>query len=484
MVKGILRGGTKMNPETQKKPTLYVALIPIIFMVIALIIGIGIYETDPHIPLFLSAIVASITALSLGYSWNTLEKGIIKGVSLSLQAILILLVIGIIIGTWIAGGIVPTMIYYGMEILSPTYFLFAACLISCIVALASGNAWTAAGTIGIALMGVSEGLGVNPAMAAGAVISGVYFGDKISPLSETTNLTPGVAGSELFEHIKHMLYTTIPSLIISLIIYFILGFFSSGDGSDIEQVALLQENLSQIYNLSPWLLVVPAIVIMMMIRKMPAMPALAIGSLMGAVCAILVQGVSIKETLTTMYYGYSIETDMEVLNNLLNNGGVEAMLWTVSLILIAMSFGGILEIAGFFAVIVESLMNLVKSTGSLITTTVGTSIASNIVGCDQYLSIIIPARMYAAEYKRRGLKLKNLSRTVEDAGTMTSPLVPWNTCGAFMFATLGVSALSYAPFAFLCLLSPIFAIIYGFTGFTIEYEEGHQEQEVKALSNS
>ncbi|MBU8790811.1 Na+/H+ antiporter NhaC [Oceanobacillus caeni] len=473
-----------MNPETQKKPTLYVALIPIIFMVIALIIGIGIYETDPHIPLFLSAIVASITALSLGYSWNTLEKGIIKGVSLSLQAILILLVIGIIIGTWIAGGIVPTMIYYGMEILSPTYFLFAACLISCIVALASGNAWTAAGTIGIALMGVSEGLGVNPAMAAGAVISGVYFGDKISPLSETTNLTPGVAGSELFEHIKHMLYTTIPSLIISLIIYFILGFFSSGDGSDIEQVALLQENLSQIYNLSPWLLVVPAIVIMMMIRKMPAMPALAIGSLMGAVCAILVQGVSIKETLTTMYYGYSIETDMEVLNNLLNNGGVEAMLWTVSLILIAMSFGGILEIAGFFAVIVESLMNLVKSTGSLITTTVGTSIASNIVGCDQYLSIIIPARMYAAEYKRRGLKLKNLSRTVEDAGTMTSPLVPWNTCGAFMFATLGVSALSYAPFAFLCLLSPIFAIIYGFTGFTIEYEEGHQEQEVKALSNS
>ncbi|GIO19676.1 Na+/H+ antiporter NhaC [Oceanobacillus oncorhynchi subsp. incaldanensis] len=471
-----------MNSEMPKKPTLYVALIPIIFMVVALIIGIGIYEADPHIPLFLSAIVATITALFLGYSWDTLEKGIIKGVSLSLQAILILLVIGIIIGTWIAGGIVPTMIYYGLEILSPTYFLFAACLISCIVALASGNAWTAAGTIGIALMGVSEGLGVNPAMAAGAIISGVYFGDKISPLSETTNLAPGVAGSELFEHIKHMLYTTVPALIISLIIYFILGFFSSGNGSDIEQVALLQENLSQIYKLSPWLLVVPAIVIMMMIRRIPAIPALSIGSLMGAVCAILVQGVSIKETFTTMYYGYSIETDMEVLNNLLNNGGIEAMLWTVSLILIAMSFGGILERAGFFAVIVESLMNLAKSTGSLITTTVGTSIASNIVGCDQYLSIIIPARMYAAEYKKRGLKLKNLSRTVEDAGTMTSPLVPWNTCGAFMFATLGVSAISYAPFAFLCLLSPIFAIIYGFTGFTIEYEEIHQEQEKKALS--
>lgn len=465
-----------MNSESIRKPTLLIALIPIIFMVISLFIGIGIYGADPHIPLFLSAVVASITALSLGYSWETVEKGMIKGVSLSLQAVLILLVIGVIIGTWIAGGIVPTMIYYGLEILSPTYFLVAACVISCIVALASGNAWTAAGTIGIALMGVSEGLGINPAMAAGAVISGVYFGDKISPLSETTNLAPGVAGSELFEHIKHMLYTTTPALIISLILYFILGFFVSGNGSNTEQVTLLQENLSQIYYLSPWLLVVPAIVIVMMIKKLPAMPALAIGSIMGAFCAIIVQGVSIEETLTTMYYGFSAETGMEVLDNLLNNGGIQAMLWTISLILIAMSFGGILEKAGFFATIVESLMKLVKSTGSLITTTVGTSIASNIIGCDQYLSIIIPARMYAEEYKSWGLKLKNLSRTVEDAGTMTSPLVPWNTCGAFMYATLGVSALSYAPFAFLALLSPIFAIIYGFTGFTIEHEEGVKRQ--------
>lgn len=454
-----------------KQPTLLVALIPILFMVLALVVGIGFLGADPHIPLFLSGVVAVIVALALGHSWKSLEKGMINGITLSLQAVMILVVIGMIIGTWLAGGIVPTMIYYGLEILSPTYFLFAACLISCIVAIAAGNAWTAAGTIGIALMGVGEGLGVNLAMVAGAVVSGVYFGDKISPLSETTNLAPGVAGSELFEHIKHMMFTTIPALVISLILYFILGFTLSNSGTDIQQISAIQSNLGDIFTISPWLLLVPALVIAMMIKRVPAMPALAIGAIMGAVCAVMVQGIPVKEAITVMHYGYTAETGMEVLDSLLNNGGVEAMLWTISLILIAMSFGGILEKAGFFQAIVDSLLKLAKSTGSLISTTVATAVATNVVGCDQYLGIIIPARMYAKEFKKRGLKMKNLSRTVEDAGTMTSPLIPWNTCGAFMFATLGVSAFSYAPFAFLCLLSPLFAIIYGFTGFSIEYEE-------------
>ncbi|WP_240375900.1 Na+/H+ antiporter NhaC [Bacillus piscicola] len=468
-----------MTTETKegRRPSLLVALIPIVFMVVALFVGIAKYGADPHIPLFLSGVVAAIVALSLGYSWKTLESGMIKGISLALQAVVILVIIGMIIGTWLAGGIVPTMIYYGLTILSPTYFLFAACVIACIVAIAAGNAWTAAGTIGIALMGVGEGLGVNTAMVAGAVISGVYFGDKISPLSETTNLAPGVAGAELFEHIKHMMFTTIPALVISLILYLILGFVSSGDGSNLGQVASLQNNLTELFTITPWLLIVPAIVIIMMISKVPAIPALSIGALLGAICAVLVQGVPVGETISAMYYGYAAETGVEILDNLLNNGGIEAMMFTVSLIIIAMSFGGILETAGFFTTIVENLMKLAKSTGRLISTTVATSITANVVGCEQYLSIIIPARMYAEEYKKRGLKMKNLSRTVEDAGTMTSPLVPWNTCGAFMYATLGVSAFSYAPFAFLCILSPIIAIIYGFTGFSIEFEDSKQDYE-------
>ncbi|MFB5660427.1 Na+/H+ antiporter NhaC [Alteribacillus sp. HJP-4] len=465
----------KEQNREPKKPTLIHALIPIIFMVAALFVGIARYEADPHIPLFLSGVVATIVAFSLGYRWKRLEEGMIRGISLALQAVIILVIIGTIIGSWLAGGIVPTMIFYGLDILSPTYFLVAACAISCIVAVASGNAWTAAGTIGIALMGVGEGLGLNVGMVAGAVISGIYFGDKVSPLSETTNLAPGVAGAELFEHIKHMMFTTIPALVISLIIYFVMGFWASGAGNSISQVAELQAAIGDRFLVTPWLLIVPGMIIVMMVMKMPAIPALTIGSLMGIFCSIVVQGVPVSDSISALFYGYTSDTNNEILSNLLNNGGIEAMMYTVSLLIIALSFGGILETAGFFAVIVENLMKLAKSTGSLISTTVATSMTANVVGCEQYLSIIIPARMYAGEYKKRRLKMKNLSRTVEDAGTMTSPLVPWNTCGAFMFATLGVSAFAYAPYAFLALLSPIIAIIYGYTGFTIEYEDDADE---------
>ncbi|WP_243292680.1 Na+/H+ antiporter NhaC [Bacillus sp. FJAT-47783] len=458
-----------------KKPTLFVALIPILFMMVALFFGIGVFEADPHIPLLLSGAVATIVALSLGYTWKELEKGMLDGVRLALQAIFILMIIGSIIGSWIAAGIVPTMIYYGLDILSPGYFLVAACGISCIVALASGNAWTAAGTIGIAIMGIGHGLGMNMAMVAGAVISGVYFGDKISPLSETTNLAPGITGAELFEHIKHMLYTTIPSLAIALILYALLGLQFAGNGANIQEVAELQHQLKQLFHISPWLLLAPIFVIFMMVLKIPAIPGLTIGSLIGTLCAIFVQGVPIQDAISVLYYGYSVETGMEVVDNLLNNGGIEAMMYTVSLIIIAMSFGGILETSKIFETIVTSLIKLAKSTGSLITTTVATCFSANVVGCDQYLSIIIPGRMYANEYKKRGLKAKNLSRTLEDAGTMTSPLVPWNTCGAFMFATLGVPTLSYAPYAFLCIISPLIAIIYGFTGFKIEYMSKQNE---------
>ncbi|PCF93963.1 Na+/H+ antiporter NhaC [Vreelandella nigrificans] len=463
---------TKEDQETQDipRPSLTAAMIPIVFMAASLGLLIGYFETDPHLPLFLSAVVAAAVALATGCRWKQLEVGIMRSIGLTTQAIVILLIIGTIIGYWIAGGVVPTMIYYGLSILAPDYFLVAACLICCVVSLAGGNAWTAAGTIGIALMGVGEGLGINPAMVAGAVISGVYFGDKISPLSETTNMASGVVGVDLFEHIRYMLYTTVPAISVALVLYTIIGLSMTPSGDGATQVIELQQSLNELFIISPWLLLVPALVIVMMVKKVPAIPALSIGSLMGFICAIVIQGVPLGDSFTIFVEGYAVDTGNEAVDELLTNGGVDSMMWTVSLIIIAMSFGGILESAGFFRTIVESLLKLAKTTGSLIATTVATSMTANVVGCDQYLSIILPARMYASEYKRRALKLKNLSRTVEDAGTMTSPLVPWNTCGAFMFATLGVSAFSYAPYAFLALLSPVFAIIYGFTGFKIAYE--------------
>lgn len=475
--------GRGMIMQKKKTPSLGVALIPIIAMAVFLFAGIFMFEADPHIPLILSSMVAAIVSMYLGYTWSELEKGIIKAVSLSLQALLILMIIGTIIGTWLAGGIVPTMIYYGLEILPPAYFLPAAAVICSIVAIASGNAWTAAGTIGIAIMGVGVGLGVNPAMVAGAVISGCYFGDKISPLSETTNMAPGITGVALFDHIRHMLYTTIPALIISVVIYFFLGLSLNSKGAGVDKIEGLQQNLSDIFIISPWLLIVPVVVLGLIAMKTPAIPGLIIGSLIGALVAVFVQGTAVADIFAIMIYGFEKETGNEVLNNLLNNGGTEAMMYTVSLVMIAMSFGGILETSGVLGVIVTSLLKLAKSTGSLIATTVATCITTNVVACDQYLSILIPGRMYVSAYRKRGLHPKNLSRSLEDAGTMTSPLVPWNTCGAFMAATLGVSTFQYAPYAFLCIISPLIAILYGFTGFRIEKLSQEDIDRFKMIEN-
>lgn len=467
-----------------RKPTLVEALIPIVFMVIALIVGIFIYGADPHIPLLLSAGVATIIAFRLGFKWTEIEQGMLDAVRLALQAVVILMVIGTIIGSWIASGIVPTMIFYGLDILSPSYFLVAACGISCIVSIASGNAWTAAGTIGIAIMGIGHGLGIDPAMVAGAVISGVYFGDKVSPLSETTNLAPGIVGSELFEHIKHMLFTTVPALVIALMVFAILDFKYSSGGAGIEEVQMLQNQLNEIYTITPWLLIVPMFIIVMMIFKIPALPGLTIGSILGAICSVVVQKVPVGDAINILYYGYSIDTGSEVVDNLLNNGGIESVMFTVSLIIIAMCFGGILEFTKIFEVLVEQIIKFARKTGSLVAATVVTCISSNIVGCEQYMSIIVPGRMYAEEYEKRGLKSKNLSRTLEDAGTMTSPLVPWNTCGVFMATTLGVSTISYLPFAILCLISPVIAIIYGFLGFKVEYKDDYMKENAHVVEKA
>lgn len=467
--------------EEGRLPSIFEALIPVIFMMFALVSGIFFLQTSPHIPLLLSVCAAAVVAMRLGYSWRRVERGMLDAVRLAMQAVVILMVIGTIIASWIAGGIVPTLIYYGLNILEPQYFLVAACAICCIISIAAGNAWTAAGTIGIAIMGIGYGLGMQPEMVAGAVISGVYFGDKISPLSESTNLAPGIVGVDLFEHIQYMLYTTIPALILSLILFTILGFTQANTSVDVTTVTLaLQRDIKEIFVISPWLLLVPTFIIVMMIFKIPAFPGLMIGSSLGVLCAIFIQDVDPSMVMNALYDGYSIETPNKTLNDLLNNGGINAVLSTVSLVIIAMCFGGILEFTKIFEVIVSYIVKIAKTTKSLIISTVFTCITGNIVGCDQYMSIIIPGRMYADEYRKRGIKAKVLSRTLEDAGTMTSPLIPWNTCGAFMTTTLGVASFSYLPYTFLCLLSPVIAIIYAMTGITIEhYDDGEKPRRLK-----
>ena len=453
----------------KKKATIGHALIPILVLILSLFVGIVYLETDAHIPILIAIIVAAAVGIfSLGYTWGEVEKGAIETIQMSMQAILILMVIGTVVGSWILSGTVPAMIYYGLKILSPGIFLVATAIICSIVSLATGSSWTTAGTVGIALMGVGAGLGIPNYITAGAVVSGAYFGDKISPLSDTTNLAPAMAGSTLFEHIKYMFWTTIPSMAVALVLYGIIGARYAGSQLDTSNIQVILDGIAANFNISPILFLPPIIVIGLVIMKVPALPGLISGTVIGGIFAAVFQGAGLGDIINTAHYGFEIESGVEMVDELLNRGGLDSMMWTVSLILLAMTFGGIMERTGMLHAIASAILKLAKNTGSLVLATVLTSIAINILAADQYLAIVIPGRMYKDAYDEAGLEPRLLSRTLEDAGTMTSSLIPWNTCGAYMSSVLLVSPLAYAPFAFLNLLNPVIAVFYAYTGISIK----------------
>lgn len=420
-----------------------------------------------QIPLAAAAAIAALMALRLGWSWREIEHSFLDGIRLSLGACLILLVVGMLIGTWIAGGIVPMLIVYGLKLISPDYFLVAACACCAIVSLATGSSWTTAGTVGIAFIGIGTGLGIPLPLVAGAIVSGAYFGDKMSPLSDTTNLAPAVAGSELFEHVRHMMWTTGPSMTIALLLYWVIGLNYGGDGAALDNVQVITSTLEKSYHITPWLLIAPVLVLIMVALRMPALPAVFIGSIVGGIIATVAQGVSLASVLDLAYNGVKAGTGVAAVDELLSRGGMSSMFGTIGIILCAMCFGGVMEKSGMLGVIAAAILRLAKGTGGLITATVATCLGSNIVAPDQYLAIVVPGRMYRDAYRKAGLHPKNLSRALEDSATITSPLVPWNSCGAFMFATLGVFPLAYAPYAFLNLINPLISIFYGWTGWTI-----------------
>lgn len=430
------------------------------------ILGTGGYV---HIPLIIAGIFGAIVAVANGFKWSYIEKGIVNNIGRSMQAILILFTVGMLIGSWIAGGIVPAMIYYGLIILSPGIFLIATCLICSIVSLATGSSWTTSGTVGIALIGVGAGLGISLPMVAGAIISGAYFGDKMSPLSDTTNLAPAMAGSSLFDHVKHMIFTTGPSLIIALIIYGVLGMGHAGANTDLSGVTVLMDTLQENFYISPILIIPPLLVIAMVVFKVPALPGLIGGVLLGIICAVAFQGGNIGDLATiNLYDGYISETGNEFVDNLLTRGGLQSMFYSTTLILCAMTIGGVLESTDMLKIICEALLKFAKSTGSLVLVTIITCIFCNLAASDQYLSIVLPGRMYKNAYEDRKLKNKNLSRVLEDSGTLTSALVPWNTCGTYQATTLGIATAAYAPYCFLNLLNPLISLFYGYTGITME----------------
>lgn len=443
------------------------ALLPIVTMIVVMIFTIVKLEQEPHIPLMIGTAIAAIVAWKHGYTWNEIQEMMFKGIRLALPAVIIIMLVGLTIGAWIGGGIIATMIYYGLKIINPAFFLVTITIICLIVATVTGTSWGTMGTVGVAGMGIGMSMGIPAPMIAGAVISGSYFGDKMSPLSDTTNLAAGLTNTDLFDHIKNMFYTTIPGLIIALIVYAILGrqfTVTNTNLSDIEKIITV---LQQHFVISPWLLLVPAVVIVLVMRKVPAVPALVVGILLGFLTQVFVQGGSASFAVQVLQTGYEIESGNAMVDELFNRGGLDSMMYTVSMTIVAMTFGGVLEFSGMLKTIMNQLLKMIKSAGQLIATTVGAAFFTNATCSEQYISIVVPSRMFARVYREKGLHSKNLSRALEDGGTLTSVFIPWNTCGVFILGTLGVHAFEYAPYAVLNYAVPIISIIFAFTGITI-----------------
>lgn len=457
-------------------PSLLTSVIPLFLLFALLAYNVYMYGDDSvsganQTALILSAAFAAIIGLSKGLSWSSIQENVLENIKAATPAILILLMVGALIGSWLLGGIVPSMIYYGLGIFSPTIFVASACVITAIAAIVIGSSWSTSATLGVALMSIGYAMGINPGLVAGAIVSGAYFGDKMSPLSDTTNLASGVAGVDLFTHIRYLSLTAFPSLVISLLLYTVLGWYFGGDTSNADNTARYQDIIAQQFNVNPLLLLVPAGVIFLIVRKVPALPALFVGAAAGILCAVMLQrdllvvlgaelGNTYQVIMQALYGDVSVVTGDPVLDELLSSGGMFGMLNTIWLILSAMVFGGVMEACGFLGRITTALISRVRSDAGLITATGATCLVTNVSASDQYLALVVPGRMFSNAYAERGLAPQNLSRTLEDTGTVTSVLVPWNTCGAYHASVLGVATLAYAPWAFFCLLSPLMTLFF------------------------
>ena len=462
-----------------KKIPMWQCLLVMVVLVALIFWGVMVDEDagEAHVSLIFAGAFAAVVAMLNGWKWSYMEQGILAAINRTMQAILILAVVGLMLGSWMAGGVVPSMMYYGIKVIAPSVFLFTACLLCCIVSLATGSSWSTAGSMGVALIGVGTALGFPTYMTAGAVVSGAYFGDKMSPLSDTTNLAPAVAGATLFDHIKHMIWTTGPSLCIALVVYLVLGFTNSSSGAaDLSTIDEILAFITDNYNVSLLCLIAPLFVIVAVALKLPALPALIGGVVLG-LPFFPMQGRSLVTIPSTLNYGIGVDVPEDAsdviaeLGSLLTSDGMQGMMWTISLILCAMVFGGIVDCTGIMGSIASALLKLARGTrGGLVLVTVISCIIVNALCSDQYLAIILPGRMYKEAFEDLRLAPKNLSRCLEDSGTITSNFIPWNTCGATMSKFLQCPQWGkggYAPFAILNWLNPLVSIFYGFTGISM-----------------
>jgi NhaC family Na+:H+ antiporter len=476
MQEKVTSGSAEAELPAHEERSLWLALVPLATLFALLGLNVALYGDDSlsganQTALIVAAAIAAAISMRLGVGWAVIQEMMLENIRAATPAILILLMVGALVGSWLIGGIVPTMIYYGLQIFNPAIFIFSCCLLTCIASIVIGSSWSTSATLGVALMSIGYTLGFNPGLVAGAIISGAYFGDKMSPLSDTTNLASGVTGVDLFTHIRYLSLTSIPSIVITLVLYLIIGFVLGTPEAQESTTAETQAILAQRFNLSPFLLIVPAVVIFLIVKRVAALPALFVGVLLGVASALLLQYpllVELSETYGTSYqvimqavYGeIGLSTNNAVLDELLTSGGMAGMLNTIWLIIAAMAFGGVMEASGFLQKITRTLISRVHSAGGLVTATAGTCMLTNVSASDQYLAIVVPGRMFIKAFKDRGLAQQSLSRTLEDCGTVTSVLVPWNTCGAFHAGVLGVATMAYAPWALFCLISPLMTLLF------------------------
>lgn len=456
-----------MNTNTKAEPKMPFgwALFCIGFLLVSMVSSLLWLDIPIHVNLLMSiAVTLLVSWLNNGHDWKALSDAIDYGGKICIQPTIIMMLVGVMIAAWIACGTVPMIIYWGLKLINPSLFLLTACLICGIVAIAIGSSWSVAGTVGIALIGIGAGLGVNPAMTAGAIISGSYLGDKMSPMSDTTNLAPAVAEADLFDHIRSMMYTTGPAFLISLVIYGVLGMQYSADTINSELVTATLSAIEANFNMNILLLLPALVVILMAIRKAPSIPTLLLSALAAVILAMVFQGQSLSSILNILDSGVSMDSGLAEFDKLVNRGGLQSMLWTAALGILGMLYGAIMEKTGLLTAFLEKMAPLTKSTGGLITTVIATCTILLMATASQTLAIVVGGRMYITEFKKKDLLPQVLSRTLEDSGTIISPLVPWSLCGAYMAGTLGVSVMSYLPYAFFCWLCPIIAILYGFTG--------------------
>lgn len=467
--------GDEPNSVLKDLPSAWVSAIPVVALMGLMLINVKL--GDEYVPtatiIILCAIMAGLIAcFYIKTPLQKLEQGIMASIDMAMPAMLIIFIVGALIAAWLMSGIVPMLIYYGLSIINPSAFLFVACIMCAVVSVCTGSSWSTVGTIGLALIAMGAALGIPEGMTAGAIVSGAYFGDKMSPMSDTTNLAPAMVGTDVVTHIKHMFFTSGPAMLIALLVFLVIGIFYQGGELDAAQVATVQDTITTHFNVSLWLLLVPIIVVVSVARGLAAMPALILGTALGMLAVPVFQWPLLQAKLgsqfsfveiysymlNTISTGFGIETGNAMIDKLFNRGGMSSMFGVNFVAIAAMAFGGILEASGMLQSLTQTILKGVRGLTSLVAATLTTCVFVNLAAANQTMAIVIPARMFADSFRKLGLHPKNLSRACEDAGTATAALVPWNTNGIYCAGVLGVATTSYLPFAIFCLASPLVSL--------------------------